>query len=387
MPIRFISENELHNWFLYESNLCNTPYVKKYLGKLLQEWVKNLTNPLASSLVLGLFENDLTDINNNLMEWEKVITEDNLIKLLAEVSKSNKVGNADKIAGELKSLSGEMLIYKELEKEKFKKIEKIGPVGDWLCNDNLIVSVKTKLSLDFNYQVIEDTIRGLLCIEGNSILRNYNRIHISDAKEIGYRFRDKVILFLNTHLISLLNHYSKIIPEYYYEDKKQVGDLELNVDIYEDNYECDNAKTIEFLLRENRVGEPKEKHEIKIAFKNATNNGSIFNVRYGTNVWDEGQSFIPALVKIDILRHIGSFDNSYKDAIKQGKHFIGWINISVHPQFCKSIIKDIDGIKNHLSTIIGEKDYKIRITFSGAFELKPPITLEFPCPCYGDSIP
>ena len=385
MPTRFISKDELHKWYLYESNLCSTPYVKKYLGKLLQEWVTNLANPLASSLVLGLFENDLSDIDNDLSEWGKVITEDNLIKLIEEVPESNKAGNADKIAEKLKSLNGEMLVYKELKKE-FKEIKKIDSIGDWLCDDNLIVSVKTKYSLDFNYQVIEDAIKGLLCIEENSILRNYNYININDANGVDYEFRNKVIWFLNTYLIGLLNYYSKIITDweefnikatkYCYDHGARKGYLELNVTLYEDTY--DSAKKIEFLLKEDRAGESKEKHGIKITFNSAANNGSIFNVNHGPNVFDVKQELTQKELKDIIELSLKGINSNYTKAQqeKQDKKFMGWINISVHLMHNDYVKNNIKEVERNVKDIIGNKDYKIRITFSGVFELKQPITLE-----------
>ncbi|MCG2790301.1 MAG: hypothetical protein L6305_00940, partial [Actinomycetia bacterium] len=262
MPTKLIDFRDLNNWNQYSKNLNKLSFMKKYLGDTLKIWVKNIINPLSITLIANLYENDLNSFNDNLGRMEKSIGENNLSELFHEL----KIQKNDpaQITTKIHSLYGEIFAFSELIK-KYNKVVKIKEFGDWLCDDNTVISVKTKNELDHNYELIENALRALYFIKENNVLRKYNNIEIGDGKNIDDKFRNNVLWFINSVLVEFINFQDKQLNtwnsfklktiKYFFDNSKLKNILDTEVEFFKDN---DNKFALSITLKEDRSGE-KEK--------------------------------------------------------------------------------------------------------------------------------
>lgn len=191
MPKNLIRKDDLNKWNKYSQNICKYPCIDKYLSKIIKEWVEKYGNPLQIPWVLWSYIDRLKELNEAFKLLEERAGKETVNKLMNELN-TYKPESAYEILNKIHSLIGEITVFFELSK-KYKNIRKINSMGDWECN-NSIVSVKSKLILDFNYQIIENFIKSLFYIEENYILRKYGEIEIKDSyKNIDDVFLKKII--------------------------------------------------------------------------------------------------------------------------------------------------------------------------------------------------
>jgi len=207
MPKNLICKNSINEWKQYSNNIeySNYRYTKKYLLDSFKRWVENCNNPLAIPWVAYLFENNLENIENNFKNLEKYLEVNNFKNLFEEIT-NNKTKNTYEISKKIESLRGEIFAFNELKK-KYRVIKKISQTGDWLCDENIIVSVKTKFASDYNHQLIENTIKSLFFIKENMIFRKYNHITLEKLKGIDNRFRNKIACFLNLEFANIVDFF------------------------------------------------------------------------------------------------------------------------------------------------------------------------------------
>jgi len=387
IPKKFIDKININDWNQYSRNLINLPYVKKYLVNLLEKWVKNLDNPLSIPLVAKLFRNQLADVNKNLKEFERIMGESNLNTLLGELE-SLKTKHSAEISKKISSLHGEILVFKKLTK-KYKSIKKIESNGDWLCDKNIIVSVKSILELDFNYYSIENCLNSMFFIKSNHVLRDYNIIKLSNCKNIDDSFRKKIIYFLESELVSFLNFFNEQISHWnyfklnstrlYYENQRADSYLEI---ITNTHTKENKEKDIVLLLKEKRYCEPQFNHKIKIVFKNKNknkdnDNKNYFDIYFDTNFYWEGCKIDLSTIMQKIQYQLEKIDKECHGIRRQNINFIGWINIMVHPKHEKNIKNNKKEIEQFIKKAIKRKDYKIYIAFYPqiGFDLKEPVII------------
>lgn len=106
-----------------------------------------------------LINDDLDYFNRNLANSEKELGEENLIKIFYELE--SQEGGTEEILKKLESLIFEICTGLKLKKRGFKNLEKINKYGDWKAEES-IISVKSILDLDFNFQIIDNVLRGLI---------------------------------------------------------------------------------------------------------------------------------------------------------------------------------------------------------------------------------
>lgn len=363
MPKKLISINNINDWNKYLDNFKNLNYLKKYLKDSFRVWVENCKNPLSIPWISYLLEDNLEKQENNFKKLENFLGKNNFDNLISELV-NDKTKNPHAISKKIESLFGEIFAFSEIIK-KYKNIKKINENGDWLCDGNVILSVKTKFSLDYNYQLIENTIKSLFFIKENNILRKYNDINLEQFKNIDDKFRNKVVWFLESHLASLLeffdfqlNHWSSLnLSEikYFFENNKLQSSLELDSDIYQEN----SKNYIDIFLKEYRSGEPELNHQIKISLSELDNQ-DIVDISFDTNSFWNGSEIDWESLKIKNL--LEEFDSKYIKVKEQKKDFIGWINITIHPKHENYILYE-EILKKNLKTIISKRKYKIFIAF------------------------
>jgi len=381
MPTKSIRLKDLNNWNKYSKSLNKLFYVKKYLGDTLRSWVENKKNlnPLSITLIADLFENDLDSFNKNLSVMEKPIGENNLSKLFYEL----KMQKSDPAQINIKthSLSGEVFAYFDLIK-KFNKVVKIEEHGDWLCDDKTVVSVKTKNALDHNHEIIENAVRALYFIKENSFLKKYNHIRIEEGNNIDDKFRTSVTWFINSALSEFIafqdrqlntwNNFKLETIKYYFDNLKVRSILEVQAEFFKDNAKKD---VISIFIKEDRSVEMQSSnHKVKLRFENWPDKNTL-SVLYDNNVfWVNGKEDFSYL-KIYIQDYLKKFDESYSIIKEQNKNFIGWINISLHPQN-EVFILNSEALIKEIKDIKGNREYKIILALNPKWNSIEPKILE-----------
>lgn len=367
MPRKLIAQKDLKNWDVYSDNLSNKDSVEKYLGDTFKQWVENLQNPLAIPWIVWLFEGrvELDKSDEILKTLETKLGKDNLEKLSKELGEERS--EADYIFKKILSLEGEVTAYKQLSKE-YQNLKKISTGGDW-GNDSVVVSVKSILDLDLNYQLIENTIYGLFFVKEHELLREYNRIILTDQKNIDDKFRKQIMCFLETHLLEALRfydfsseHFDDVetkATKFYLEGGRQEGRLEVHCSGHKDS----NKKTLEIVLKGDRVGKQELEHQIKIRFirSEAQERDQDFSVQPDTDTWWENESLNRDYLRKSIIDHLKKFD---LDSTKvHDKKFIGWINISIHPRHRSDILCNKEKIEEFLKKVTCNRQYKVIFAF------------------------
>lgn len=372
MPQKLISKNDLNNWSFYSDNIERLKYVKKHLLVVFEYWIKNIHNPLSISWVQELFTNELTYLDKNLEELEKNPGENDLKNLLKELQ-NLRTKHSDEVYQKILSLEGEIFVFRELSK-KYRSIKKIQESGDWEYN-NTICSVKSLLCLDFNYRVIENTIKSLFFIKKNDVLRDYNYIRLGRHKKIDYEFREKIICFLEEDINDLLTSLTFLRHNYVlegiklrrdYRDAMQLKDLGyLLVDILE----CGNSKGIQIIIKEDRPAEAELNHQIEIILENDPTRKDCVSIRYDTDGYCAGDKIDPKFIEARVKEKVEEFDKSSSKV--KNKNFEGWINISIHAMHEDYIKNNVEEMQQSVGRAIGSKDYKIHVVFQ--FGLNPMI--------------
>lgn len=388
MPQKFIPKSDLNDWSYYSNNIHNFPYVKKYLQDILKYWVENIDNPLSIPWVLALFagEGELDNLDKTLGELEKKLGGNNLKGIFKELQ-DEKTKHSSNVCIKIHSLSEEIKVFLEnLPIKNGKNIKKITSIGDWEY-DNTIISVKSILPLEFNRQLIENTVRSMFFIKEYSILRNYYKVTIGKCGNIDDTFRRKITSFLESKLISLLNswNYPSSERDYYKEkpvrsgyDKHTKGHLRINT--Y--RYDSPNGKEIGITMHWDETSKKTGKskgHHIEMIFEENIKDANYLYVAYDTDVFWLGNEIDKKHLKCSIEKRVKNFDDNYLAARNKNKNFEGWITSSVSPINENYIVGQQEAVQQWIRGVIGSKNYKIHVVLRpmARFALKGPMIFDF----------
>lgn len=200
MQIKTYSLEEIKNWDTYNKKLNIYPLVSNYMGSILKQWVENSDLPTAVNWLKDLLHGNLNYLERSL---SNIITKDEkiLLEMLKELP-SNKNILSTEISKKIISLNGELIAF-SYSLLDYKNIEKINNKGDFIC-DGIVISVKTKMDLSFNEDIILNFMNGLLCVEEYFFLRNFSCSKIS-MEGLNDRQRNEIISFLKSDLIDFIN--------------------------------------------------------------------------------------------------------------------------------------------------------------------------------------
>lgn len=382
MPKKFIKLSEINNWKNYSNGLIGQKFAKKYTEEILKKWVESMENPLINPWIHQLFENRLNGLNNFLEQLEDEIGEKNLFLFFNEIM--NEGSESEYILKKIKSIYGEIRTFNELKKENPNQIKKISKIGDIEC-DNEIISIKTILDLDLNYQIIEEIIRGLLLIEENKVVRKFNYIKLMNGENIDDNFLFSVSDFLNSTLIDSLEYMSKQIHQDYihielFMNKYDKAGIRNSLFESKINKYANHEDIIIFELSEKLIGENNNRiSKIKLRFVDDLNKQkNSFSVSYDTNTYFEGNEISELFLRNRISSIIRKFDESFTK-VPEDKEFIGWINITIHPTHEDYVINNKEKIHSLLKSIVGDKEYEIRVSLNPqwGFDLKETTVMRF----------
>jgi len=362
IPEELISRKDINYWERYSAGLKDNKFVKKYLETILKKWVENLSSPMSINWVLWLYKNKLEKLNEHLEAFENRLGEENLKLLFSELKKED--GNTESAIIKIRSLTGEIIAFNKLADEGHTNLKKICKGGDWE-SETAIISVKSILDLDLNYQLIENTIQGIICIKENGILRKYSNIRLNDEKNLDHKFRAKIIWFLQNSLLNTLqftddtlennNNVEIKTTKFYMENGQQEGYLKIS--LYGDS--DGSNKTITVNLQEDRYGLPKLEHKLEINFRiNNSRYSNFFSISFNTNTYWDGQILDFSHLQESIQKHLKKFDQD-KEKLKNYKSFIGWINISIHPMHEGYVLKNKEKIEEFMRINKGNRQYTI----------------------------
>lgn len=383
LPKKLLKKSETKKLASYPCDFQNKIFIKKYLKDIFGKWIESesIKNPMTIFWVRQLYKRRLDKLEKNLENLQRKLGENNLRGIFNELE--NESGDEISVVRKIESLKGEITAFKELVNNGYDNLGKINQVGDWE-NDNSIISVKSILDLDFNYQLLGEIITGMFFAEENSILRKYNKINFKNGKNVDYKFQKNIVDFLADSFLSALNFTDKELgysdkveiktTKYFCERNIQTGYIEIFVNGYVENA---SKKIIEFNFREDRAGEEKFKHRFTMKMETYKENSGIFSINYETDAYWEGNALDWSVLEGRIKKHIDEFDKNLNKQKKQ-KNFIGWINISVHPKHEYYIKGNKEKVSEILKTVKCDRNYKIYFCFNPqvSFDLTTAIIIE-----------
>lgn len=172
-----IDKDDLNNIKYYNLNYLDNSEIGNICKDLFKEWIGKYKLPLSITLLNHFLEQpeDFISILDNL---NKQIGIENIKRVFDELKKEQS-SNEIQLNKKIESL---MFEIKLLQMINFSRIIKINNKGDWEI-DGKIISVKSKLPIDWNYSAIGTIIKAIV-MTNNMGISNFNEIIISSDKGI-----------------------------------------------------------------------------------------------------------------------------------------------------------------------------------------------------------
>lgn len=358
---KLTKRDKIKKWFWRFRVFRKYKYIWKYLRKLFKLWLSEdnkIFNPLEIPWVLLLFKNRLSDLDKSLMNVEKILGENNLKLIFDELLDENSDEN--NLFRKIKSLEGEINAFIYLKNE-FENLKKINSIGDFEC-DGKNISVKSILDLDLNHQMILNVIRALAYVEENKILRKFNKVRLEKLEKIDYIFLNNILWFLRNNLIECLNFIdnsdvwdeAEIKTVRYFRNKKTNGFLEVLASKYKKN----RKNRIEIVIREDREGEDKLEHSIRIKFLNLDS----INEKYFCYSCDIDAGFVSEEFDKEQKKKIEKILSEKMNEVDKhadSEKYILWINLSICSFDEIKVKQNFEEIENIFDNLTQERKYVI----------------------------
>lgn len=216
LPEKLIKRGDVNKWQPEYDVVLSKPeysFVKRFLYKYFRKFVEQLDNPFEVPWIRGLYNDDLSWLENF---FKKRLDQINMLELEIEnLLKELDEGHTDPIqfVKKINSLYGELVTYEYLKKKGCKNIKKIYKGSDWEC-DGKKFSVKSFESISMKYEYIEYVIGGLACIDDNEIIRKYCLVNkISNIGNFEHEDFNQLLKCLRGHLINYLTKADKKLSQ------------------------------------------------------------------------------------------------------------------------------------------------------------------------------
>lgn len=359
-----LKKDSLNDWNNYSGNIEKFPYIRKYLEHPLKKRIEKTSNPLAIEFIVWLLMGDMRELERSeeaFKEIENNLGEDNLRKTFRELETENAKG-AREISKKIDSLWAELLAANYLIRRynSVKRYEEKG--GDWRCNNSTIVSVKSKLDLDSNCELIDYNIFSLFCLEENDVIRRYNKVSLMRPINIDDVFINKIISFLENDLSDFVVRSDILMYSYNYipeEFNSQINNLTVKLE----SSKLKGVREIRFKLYKER-SEDQDKHSMEIYFEQNKDNlleNYYMSLKETDGWWGEPE--IKEFLRKLIVEKVNKLDIDYDKAVDKGLDFIGWININLHPRYQEDLMKNKVEIRKALAELL-KRDYKVFVSFA-----------------------
>lgn len=369
------------DWSSYERNLGKAPLVRKYVLEILKAWVENpkIYNPLALPWVRALVNGDLGFLEKILSDFEGDMGESNLSMLIPDLLPTN--APLQHTYGCLFSLAGEVTTFRKLRELGAENIEKLTTWGDWRA-DGLTISVKTIRDIDRNYQLIEDVVEGLACLEEYPMVRATNHFRVFNGEGLDARFMAKVLDFLHGDLEEILEHLVSGMghPRWAYSTVEALRDPDVAGTNEKGRFLVKatrhNHREVLVALEDIGVGEPpKQQHRIEFESELRQDASHEFATSNDFNAW----SGEPEIDREKLGRQIAGKLNTIemKNKGKDVSGFAAWINIEAHPSLQPGIAGHPERIRALISELVEGVDFPVLVYIYGGFELAKPVLLLF----------
>lgn len=355
------SINKLKTWDTYKKQLASYPIFKSYFSNILKSNIEKFDNPLSILWLRQLLNSNINYLENLLSSLAQ--KNENLInnKLVKELN--NNFPNEIEFIKKILSLNGELLTYRLLIR-KFNKVEPLEEYGDFLCNDDIIVSVKTKNSSDINSFLIGEYIQGLLFLEDYADLKNFD-YSFNENDGICDSFRNKIIKFIKNDLVNSINQLPEPKSEFDCNPINNHYNYNGYLKVQAEKYITNNQYKINFIFT---YKDKKFTMELKIKLDE-----NIIDINGVKVDYPDEEKYILTNIETSIDNWIKDFDKKSKKQID--KKFWGWINIPLTYSNENAFKKQQKEIQNILQEKCSKKDYKIIFNFYPyfCFNIKEPI--------------
>lgn len=366
-PKKLIKISDLNDIAAYEIKSESCALIQKYILPIVEKLVSTLPNPLAVGLVRSMFDKEVSSLEKTLQGYITLMGQDNFEKVCRELLEQNYQSEAE-FEQKLQSMMGEINTYRKIS-NTFKALRKINAIGDW-GSDEILVSVKTLLSVDSNYQMIEGYLLSFFYIDDCEPIHKYNWIQIRHQTNVDYRFRDEVIDFLKFRLCSIVKELAfkdRAILEYTKKDKfKRV------ITIKGQNFD---KKVLLIDISEQRTKDQSSltRHGLGFRLKKMDIQDGI-SVSNDYGVYWEGMGFDWEKLKPLIIGNISKLEGQFLK-VKDPTRFLGCIPVVVHPMYEDYVKDSSEKIQELLRELIRGKQFQIvicllpQISFSSTKEL------------------
>jgi hypothetical protein len=381
LPEKGIPLRVARDWATYERKLATTPLVHKYVGEILKGWVENprIQNPLALPWLRILIDGNLSFLEQILVEFESDMGESNLSRLIPDLLPTS--APLQHTSRCLSALFGEVMTFRKLKELGATDIKKLTTWGDWQAN-GLTISVKSILDIDKNYELIEDVVEGLACLEEYPMVRATNHFWVFHGEGLDDKFIEKILGFLHSDLEELLTHLVSGMgyPRWAYSSVEALRIPEVAKNSERGRFLVKatrhNHKEILVVLEDIGVGDsPEQQHRVELKLELRPNASHEFATSNDFNAW----SGEPDVDQEKLGRQIASKLNTLK-AKNKGKdttEFAAWINIEAHPSLQPGIAGHPERIRDLVSELLEGISFPVFVYIYGGFELAKPLLLRF----------
>ncbi|MEO8211054.1 MAG: hypothetical protein ABI840_10875 [bacterium] len=297
---------------------------------------------------------------------ENTIGEEDLYKMIDELVNPKEPSD---IVKKLNSLTSEFIVYLNIKKTG-SIYRKATSYCDWESNEKCI-SVKYKNSIDFNYNIIEEFLRSLYFIsEYKDVISNFQNVMIHKTDNLDDKFRTKIIGVLRDHLMHMLYLYLYDFMESSLIFHEHLFDSGL-ITIYNNKR---NDKKLNISVKINTSDSVFKISFTKNSFdKNKSNYIFIGDV---TQAYAVESKMTDDFLKRTIVGFITKLDNAKNKIVN--KTFEGWIVISLHNMYEQYFKNNENTIKNYISNLLNNNDYKLVVMFvQSKFSIDHIIIYEF----------
>lgn len=369
-----LPRRELHDWGHYGgAKLAAAPFVQELLGSKLRSWVESpgIANPLQIDWVWTLYAGAADLLESKLLEWRRQIGEDNLRGTISELPITSKC--ASEIGKKLASVAEELQVCRLLLESGEAPSRWRGSFADWNAAGT-IVSMKAPLSMDFNSQVLDDALVGAYSVEENRVLpSSANHIQVSEATDIGDRFRESLVTFFDDGLADAIEstwttgafggvrRASAIQNSVTWER----GESRLAVRVEEAH-----RRAIALALSDDSAHQRKQ-GKLRARFSHDPEANGMLVVHFPDDTWWGAPSPCTVGLERKIVKAAERLQLNYEGA-GGSKDFVGWLSIAVHPQHELYAAQSVDALERFMRRCVGRRAFEVVVLLHGGWSLAKP---------------